>query len=125
MKFWNWGPTTIWHNIQYNSKSLHPIVNWIFDIGQPSIYRRCSDINILYVQYTIVTIHIYLCTNLGIHFLNFPILPYLMLTTTTKFYDDQILFQGPNPSGPPFIWVKIETVDSFRKGINPFEKSNF
>ena len=29
MKFWNWGPTTIWHNIQcvaffLLSKSLHP-----------------------------------------------------------------------------------------------------
>ena len=30
MKFWNWGPTTIWHNIEcvafYFSKSLYPNV---------------------------------------------------------------------------------------------------
>ena len=30
MTFWNWGPTTIWHNVEsveFFSKSLHPTVD--------------------------------------------------------------------------------------------------
>ena len=39
MKFWNWSPTTIWHNIKcvafYFSKSLHPTVYGdIDDLGE-------------------------------------------------------------------------------------------
>ena len=40
MKFWNWGPTTIWHNIgsvtYFLSKSLHPnehLLNYPFQIS--------------------------------------------------------------------------------------------
>ena len=33
MVFWNWGPTTIWHNLGcvafYFSKSLHPTVQYV------------------------------------------------------------------------------------------------
>ena len=33
MKFWNWGPTTIWHYTEslafFSSKSLHPTVQYI------------------------------------------------------------------------------------------------
>ena len=39
IKTWNFGiGVQQQFSTTYNSKSLHPIVNWIFDIGQPSIY---------------------------------------------------------------------------------------
>ena len=68
MKFWNWSPTTIWHNIKcvafYFSKSLHPTVYGdINDLGEHmwggekwspevssllftfTIYKKCGSCN--------------------------------------------------------------------------------
>ena len=49
MKFWNWGPTTIWHNIQcvaFSSKSLHP-----------TVFASPPDLYFL-VLYHVITTHI-------------------------------------------------------------------
>ena len=52
MKFWNWGPTSIWHNIEsvaFFSKPLHPTEQWPvrkFDFSDiffcNSVYRNIS-----------------------------------------------------------------------------------
>ena len=42
MKFWNWGPTAIWHNIEsvalFSSKLLHPTVQCTYCISDSYSY---------------------------------------------------------------------------------------
>ena len=52
MKFWNWGPTTIWHNIEcvafYFSKSLRPTSRPYTTLSPktiPPLRRRSFRIN--------------------------------------------------------------------------------
>ena len=62
MKFWNWGPTTIWHNLGcvafYFSKSLHPTVQYFLWGSRISLQLTATSSPD--TKYTYLHMHMYI-----------------------------------------------------------------
>ena len=57
MKFWNWGPTTIWHNIEnvafYFSKSLHPTRLLLLNSFGEAVHTLYTVYSVVYFKVTV------------------------------------------------------------------------